>query len=176
MELKSNSVVCAYVLGLGETVEYMQMTGRAMRFQGLIDKRGHDLTVIATMCSFRHCAWDSKVLPTFSLFNLQHFMFCCAACRFIKLVAPPPKNISFLAMDRPVSMVAVVAALRYDQGEGPGTYQDQAMIWVSAEKLFLSKRRFCRRTTFENFQELLKSDPTRIVAQEFQGILWARAV
>ena len=78
-------------------------------------------------------------------------------------------------MDRPVSMIAVVASLRYGQWEGPGVFRTQTEVWINAEKLYLSKRRFHLRTTFDDFQELLKSDPTRIVANEFQGVLWAKA-
>ena len=81
-----------------------------------------------------------------------------------------------MEVTRPVSMVAVVSCLRYDQWEGPGVFQTQTERWISAEKLFLKKRRFHLRTTFHNFQELLKSDPLRIEAREFDGLLWVKAV
>ena len=78
-------------------------------------------------------------------------------------------------MDRPVSMVAVVATLRYDQWEGPGVFHTPTEVWVSADKLYRSKRRFHLRITFGEFKELLRSDPIRIVVWDTEQTMWVRA-
>ena len=89
---------------------------------------------------------------------------------------PSHKYTKSLIMDRPVSMVAVVAALRYNQWEGPGVFRTPTEVWVSADKLFHSKRRFYLRTNIEEFKDLLRGDPFRIAVWDTEQTMWVRAV
>ena len=77
---------------------------------------------------------------------------------------------------RPLSMVAVVAALRYNHFACPGVYMQGATRWVLVHKLWSSKRRFCLRTSLQEFTACMQQDPTRFRVEEFDGEMWVSAV
>jgi len=84
-------------------------------------------------------------------------------------------------MDRPVSMVAFVAAVRYGIYEEVDVYWQQnaggpLIKWTRVAAIWRSKRRFHLRTNLADFVGLLREDATRFQVWEHNNEFWVRAI
>ncbi len=85
-------------------------------------------------------------------------------------------------MDRPVSMPALAATIRYDPFPEEHIFWDSSqpgpvIRWLSCAAVWRSKKRFHLRTDLDDLVRLLQGDPMRFqVVSHSDDTFWVRAL